>query len=158
MTQKLSVLRTGVAVVVTALLLVAAVGCSGDDEASSAEEVREAYCAAWTELVTTFGSFTEMNLIAQGTDSIRAYVADVDVAADRLQEAATAQLGPVVSEFTSSVEAFSTALTSPDLPVDRRAEVRSAAEQVNANWNALVTAFRADCPSVLVSGDLSLGT
>lgn len=146
------------AVSVALALGLGAVGCSSGDESSSASSVvaRAAYCSAWSDLVTAFGSFTEIDIINEGVDSVRSFVADVETSANALDEAATAQLGPVIEDFATSLETLGTTLTSPDLPFDRREEVRAAAAQVDADWNTLVDAFAADCPSVSTQGITSL--
>ena len=133
-------------------------GCSSEEGSPSAssEAARAAYCSAWSDLVTAFGSFSDIDIINQGVDSVRNYVAEVESSAMALDEAATAQLGPVIEAFSASVETLGTTLTSPDLPFDRRDEVRASAAEVDTAWNNLVDAFAADCPSVSTQGVNSL--
>ena len=152
--------RVVATITVVLALAGAAVGCSSGEESPSAssEAARAAYCSAWSDLVTTFGAFTDIDIINEGVDSVRNYVADVESSATALDEAATAQLGPVIEAFSASVETLGTTLTSPDLPFDRREEVRAAATEVDTAWNNLVDAFAADCPSVSIEGISSLQT
>lgn len=140
--------RTLLAVAVVGVAVVT--GCSSDGDTAATTttaDAAEAYCDAWAEVITAFEAFDQIDLVAGGTDAIRTSAADLDTAVQQLADAADDQLQPAVEEFTASLDELGTVLTSTDLPVDRRQEVRDAADQVDATWNELVDAFRAGCPS-----------
>jgi hypothetical protein len=132
------------------LLTSATAGCSNDDESSSTTtaDTRQVYCDAWADLINAFEAYDDIDIINGGIDSVRTYFEDLDAAATTLEGAATDQLGVETQAFTDAVDDLGTTLVSSSLPVDRRAQVRDAAEAVDTAWNDLVAAFAAGCPSV----------
>lgn len=126
-------------------------GCSDDESTTAAPpttDIRQDYCDAWQGLITAFEAYDEIDVVNGGLDSVRTYFDDLDAAARELADAADAQLAPEVDVFTSSLDALATTMTSTSLPVDRREQVRAAANEVDAAWNDLVAAFEAGCPSI----------
>lgn len=126
-------------------------GCSSSSDRAATTTTADraaAYCDAWSGVITAFQAYDEIDLLAGGTDSVRTYFDDLDAAVQQLADAADRQLAPAVESFTASLDELGTTLTSGDLPVDRRQQVRDAADRVDAAWNELVAAFEAGCPSV----------
>jgi hypothetical protein len=125
--------------------------CSSDDETAATTttvDTRQQYCDAWAGLIDAFEAYGEIDVVDGGLDSVRTYFDDLDTAAQQLAEASNAQLQPRVEAFTAALDDLGTTLTSSSLPVDRREQVRAAADDVDAAWNDLVDAFEAGCPSV----------
>lgn len=126
-----------------AVLTLAVTACGGDD-------TEAAYCNAWSDTVDAWVAFREVDVISGGLDSLRATAEDLRDAVERLDEASRAQIGPSVADFRAAVDELVTTVTSPDLPVDRRDDVRAAADEVAAAWDDVVGAARADCPDIAV--------
>lgn len=137
--------------VVLVLLLTGAAACGSDDSTdatTTTQSVAERYCAAWEDVVTSFAAYREIDVVEGGTDAIQTYFDDLEAAVSELETVADEQITPSVEAFLTSLEDLGTALTSPDLPVDRRDEVRAASDEVDASWNAMVEALDAGCPDV----------
>lgn len=147
--------RTRLIVGVAAIAMVSSgvlASCSKDDDAATTTvDTRQEYCDSWAGLISAFEAWNEIDIVNGGLDSIRTYFDNVDSAAKQLAGAADAQLKPAVDAFTSTLDDLGTTLTSSSLPVDRRDEVRSAADDVDSAWNDLVEALKAGCPSVTAS-------
>ena len=137
---------------IVAVSLGALVGCSSDDDTTATTtttvDTRKEYCDAWGGLIDAFEAYDEIDVVNGGLDSVRTYCDALDSAAQQLADAADAQLQPKVDAFTTALDDLGTTLTSSSLPVDRREQVRAAADQVDTAWNDLVEAFKAGCPSV----------
>jgi len=145
-TRRRAALATAVVVALT--LTTGACSSAGDSAATTTTSAAAAYCGAWEDFITAFEAYEQIDLLAGGTDSIRTYFDDLDAAGQALADAADAQLAPAVDDFTTALDDLATTVTSGDLPVDRRAEVRAAADDVDAAWNDLVAAFEGGCPDV----------
>lgn len=143
-----SLVSLALAVALVAPLALAGCSSDGEDAASTTTDAAAAYCDAWSGVITAFEAYDQIDVVSGGTDSIQTYFDDLDAALTGLADAADAQLTPAVDSFTSALDELGTTITSPDLPVDRRAEVQAAADQVDAAWNELVAAFEAGCPGV----------
>lgn len=143
--------RVIVSAVVVVVSLGALAGCSSDGDTAATTttaDIRQQYCDAWAGLISAFEAYDEIDVVNGGLDSVRTYFDDLDTAAQQLEAAADAQLQPDVEAFTTALDELGTTLTSSSLPVDRRDQVRAAANQVDTAWNDLVDAFDAGCPSV----------
>lgn len=139
------------AAAVVLVSLGALAGCSSSEETAATTttaNTRQQYCDAWAGLISAFEAYDEIDVVNGGLDSVRSYFDDLDSAAQQLAEASDAQLQPKVDAFTTALDNLGTTLTSSSLPVDRREQVRAAADQVDTAWNDLVEAFKAGCPSV----------
>ena len=125
------------------LATVMVAGC-GDDEAA----VDAAYCDSLIELRTAFEGYSEIDVVQGGLDSIRSYVDDIDGALTEVRSANDARIGEEADEFRAALDELVVTLTSGELPVDRRDEVRAAADEVERTWDELVAAAEIDCPDV----------
>jgi hypothetical protein len=136
---------------IAAGLVIGASSCSStDDEGDSTTtlSVEERYCAAWQDVVDAFGAFAEIDVVADGTDAVQAAYDDLEAAVATLEGAADEQITPSVEVFLASLRDLGTALTSPELPVDRRDEVRAARDEVDTSWNDMVDTLKTTCPDV----------
>jgi hypothetical protein len=124
------------------LACVAVLGAAG---CSQGNDTRAAYCDAWSTVETAFDDFRNVDVVAVGIDGVRASLDGLRGAVENLGEASRDQLGDEVSAFSTSLQDLVTTLTSPDLPVDRREQVRAARGEVDTAWNALLDEARADC-------------
>jgi hypothetical protein len=132
------------AVLIAAALLVApAAGCGDDESAADA-----AYCDSLIEVRDAFESYSEIDVIEGGLDSIRTYVDRIEAALADMRSASDARIGEEADAFRTALDELVTTLTSGELPVDRREEVRAAADEVERTWNELVAAGEIDCPDV----------
>ncbi len=136
-----------------ALLPLGAVACSSDSDSGSpgTTTASQAYCSAWSDLVTAFGQYDQIDIINGGMDSVRSYFDQLESAAQDLQSSSDSLIGPKVEAFTTSLEDLGTTLTSPSLPVDRTAQVRQAKGAVDDAWNELVGTVKTSCPDVTAS-------
>ncbi|HSM66672.1 MAG TPA: hypothetical protein VK860_10240 [Ilumatobacteraceae bacterium] len=132
------------AVLIAAALLVApAAGCGDDESAADA-----AYCDSLIEVRDAFESYSEIDVVEGGLDSIRTYVDRIETALADMRSASDARIGEEADAFRTALDELVTTLTSGELPVDRREEVRAAADEVERTWNELVAAGEIDCPDV----------
>ena len=143
MTRSRAALRS--ARLITAALVVAGAvaGCGDDGAAADA-----AFCDSLVEVREAFESYSEIDLIAGGLDSIRTYVDGIGSALSEMRSANSARIGEEADAFRTALDELVTTLTTGDLPVDRREEVREAADEVERTWAALVTAGEIECPDV----------
>lgn len=116
--------------------------CGGDDTGAATEA---AYCTAWSDVRTAFEGFREIDVVEGGLDSVREQITSVETSLEALRTSSEELLAAEAEAFRSSLDELVTTLTSTDLPVDRRAEVRAATEVVDAAWNDLVAKADADC-------------
>jgi hypothetical protein len=139
-----------IAVVAVSLAAIGGSACSSDDEAQTTTTLstEEQYCAAWSEVIDAFAAFEEIDVVADGTSAIDEAFGDLEAAVDDLEVAADEQITPSVEAFLASLEGLSTALTSPDLPVDRTDEVRAARDAVDQSWTEMVDTLKTACPEV----------
>lgn len=129
------------------MLLGALAGCSNDDDTAATTttvDTRQEYCDAWAGLIPAY----EIDVVNGGLVSVRTYFDDPDASAQQLTDAADAQLRSQVEAFTTALDDLGTTLTSLSLPVDRREQVRDAADQVDTAWNDFVEAVKAGCPLI----------
>ena len=133
----------------TAALTIA--GCSSSTD--NAAQTQREYCQAWQQTLAAFGSYRSIDIVNGGLDSVRAYLDRLDSAVRTLDDTADAQVKPKVDAFKAAVRDLESTVTSTALPVDRRAQVRAAAEKVNATWNELSDAARPGCPNTTPSND-----
>jgi hypothetical protein len=143
--------RTPVAAVAALLALGTIAGCSSETNTAATTTTAspsQQYCDAWSGLITSFQAYDQIDVVQGGIDSVRTYFDNLKTAAKKLADTSDAQLEPAVDSFNAALDNLGTTLTSSSLPVDRRAQVRAAADQVDTAWNDLVDAFKAGCPSV----------
>jgi hypothetical protein len=136
---------------IAATLVVGAASCSSssdDAETTTTLSVEERYCAAWQDVVDAFGAFAEIDVVADGTDAVQAAFDDLEASVTTLEGAADEQITPSVQAFLGSLEDLGTTLTSPELPVDRRDQVRAARDEVDASWNDMGDTLKTSCPDV----------
>lgn len=140
---------TAVGLACLALLSGTVVACSSGSDAGVATtaDVRQVYCDAWAGLVTAFKAYDEIDMANDGLDAVSAYFDDLEAANQTLEAAASDQLKDEVAAFSDALDNLGFTLTSPSLPVDRRAQVREARDTVDTAWNDLAAAFSADCPT-----------
>jgi hypothetical protein len=147
-----SKIRVGrsIAVVAIALAAIGGTACSSDGEAQTTTtlSVEERYCAAWSDVIDAFVAFEDIDVVADGTSAIDEAFGDLEAAVDELEVAADEQLTPSIEAFLASIEELSTALTSPELPVDRTDEVRAARDAVDQSWTEMVATLKTACPEV----------
>jgi hypothetical protein len=67
-----------------------------------------------------------------------------------MRAANDARIGEQADAFRAAVDELVTTLTSRELPVDRREEVRAAVDEVERTWDELVASAEIDCPDVTV--------
>jgi hypothetical protein len=137
--QRTTPRRTAIA---AAAVLVATVagGCGDDDAAADA-----AYCDSLAQVRDAFEQYAEIDVVEGGLDSIRQYVDGIDAALADVREANVARIGEEADAFRAALDELVTTLTSAELPVDRREEVRLAADEVDRTWSELRTAAEVDC-------------
>jgi hypothetical protein len=130
---------------IASALLVAAVasGCGDDDGAADV-----AYCDSLVELRDAFESYSEIDVVEGGLDSIRTYVDGIETALSDVRSANDARIGEEADAFRTALDELVTTLTSTELPVDRREEVRAAADEVERTWDELAAAGEVECPDV----------
>jgi hypothetical protein len=126
-----------------AALALGAVAACGDDDEGAATEA--AYCDAWSDLRDAFQGFEEIDVVEGGLESVRSQLTAVENALDALRTSSQELLAPEAEAFRTSLDDLVTTLTSTDLPVDRREEVRAASDTVDAAWNDLLAKADADC-------------
>jgi hypothetical protein len=142
MTTTRSMKRSAV-LLAAALLVVPAAACGDDESAADA-----AYCDSLLEVRDAFESYSEIDVIEGGLDSIRTYVDGIEAALADMRSASDARIGEEADAFRTALDELVTTLTSGELPVGRREEVRAAADEVERTWNELVAAGEIDCPDV----------
>jgi hypothetical protein len=125
------------------LLAVTAAGCGDDEEAADA-----AYCDSLIELRNSFESYAEIDVVEGGLDSIRTYLDGIETSLAEVRSANDARIGEEADAFRAALDELVVTLTSTDLPVDRRDEVRAAADEVEQTWNELAAAAEIECPDV----------
>jgi hypothetical protein len=147
--------QRGCAALALAVALVGGAACSTSSTTAAATTVptgpASQYCTAWSDLVTAFGAYDQIDVVNGGLDSVRTYIDDVEAAATSLASASDSLLQPKVEAFNTSLQDLVTTLTSPDLPVNRTQQVRDAKAEVDAAWNDLVTTITTTCPDVKAS-------
>ncbi|MCU0273482.1 MAG: hypothetical protein MUE34_09635 [Acidimicrobiales bacterium] len=126
-----------------ALTFGALAACGDDDDTGAATEA--AYCTAWSDVRTAFEGFREIDVVEGGLDSVREQITSVETSLEALRTSSEELLATEAEAFRSSLDELVTTLTSTDLPVDRREEVRAATEAVDAAWNDLLVKADADC-------------
>jgi hypothetical protein len=127
------------------LLVVVAVaaGCSDDDSSADA-----AYCESLVEARDAFESYADIDIVQGGLDSIRTYVDRIEAALADVRSANSARVGEEADAFRAALDELVVTLTTGELPVDRREEVRAAADEVQRTWDELVAAGEIECPDV----------
>jgi hypothetical protein len=127
------------------LVVVAAIaaGCSDDDSSADA-----AYCDSLAEVRDAFESYSDIDIVQGGLDSIRTYVDRIEAALEEVRSANSARISEEAEAFRAALDELVVSLTSGDLPVDRREEVRAAADEVQRTWEELVAAGEIECPDV----------
>lgn len=128
----------------TAVLLLASLvpaACGDDDEATA-----ETYCQAWATVESAVGEVVTIDVTEDVGEQLRSGTQQVQDALADFQTAAGDQFGDERETFGEAVRALLTTIVSPDLPVDRRDEVRAALDDVRTTWATLVEAVRVDCP------------
>lgn len=144
--------RPAAAVAALALVGLTGAACSSGDSSSSATtSATQAYCNDWAALATAFDGYAEVDLVNGGLDSVRAYVASIQTAADALKASSDSLITPKAEALVASMRDLATTLTDPSLPVDRRAQVQEASAEVDDAWNSLVDTARTTCPGVTAS-------
>ena len=131
--------------------LLAAAACSSGSSNTAQASPSAQYCQAWADTVTAFASYREVDVVNGGLNSVRTYVSKLDAAVKTLRAAADEQLQSKVDGFTAALTNLGETLTSTALPVDRRAQVRAAADTVNARWNDVTAAASPACPSATLT-------
>lgn len=117
---------------------VAVTSCSTDDQA------RADYCAAWSELQSAVGATDDLEFSREGVDAAQRYVDGLRSSLDRLLDAGEVQLGDEVGAVGDALAGLGSTLVDGDLPLDRRDEVRSAADELAAAWERLADAAAFD--------------
>jgi hypothetical protein len=131
--------------IASALFITAvATGCSNDDDAAA----DAAYCDSLVEVRSAFESYSEIDIVAGGMDSIREYVDRIETALDEVRSANDARIGEEADAFRTALDELVTTLTTGELPVDRREEVRAAADEVDRTWDELIAAGEIECPEI----------
>lgn len=151
MTSPLTTPRRIAGIVLVAVALAFTGACSGTSTTTAGTTTlspEAKYCAAWSNLVTSFSAYNQIDVINGGLDSVRSYFDRLDAAAKELQSSADSQLKPSVDAFVTSLDTLGQTVTSGSLPVDRRAQVKAARQEVDSAWNTLITKAKASCPSV----------
>jgi hypothetical protein len=126
-----------------ALLAFGALTSCGDDDEEAATEA--AYCGAWADVRAAFEGFREIDVVEGGLESVRTQVTAIETSLDTLRTSSEELLAREAEAFRASLDELVTTLTSPDLPVDRREEVRAASDEVDGAWNDLLAKADADC-------------
>jgi hypothetical protein len=117
-------------------------GCDDGDDADAA------YCDSLVEMRQAFESYSEIDVVEGGLDSIRTYVDGIETALAEVRSANDARIGVEADAFRTALDELVTTLTSGELPVDRREEVRAAADDVKRTWDELVAAGEIECPDL----------
>jgi hypothetical protein len=112
--------------------------CSADDQA------RADYCAAWSELQSAVGATDDLEFSREGVDAAQRYVEGLRSSLDRLLDTGEVQLGDEVDAVGDALAGLGSTLVDGDLPLDRRDEVRSAADELAAAWDQLADAAAFD--------------
>jgi hypothetical protein len=136
-------MKRSAGLIASALLVAAAVaGCDDGGDADAA------YCDSLVELRQAFESYSEIDVVEGGLDSIRTYVDGIETALADVRSANDARIGEEADAFRTALDELVTTLTSGELPVDRREEVRAAADEVERTWDELVAAGEIECPDL----------
>ena len=139
-------LKRSTGLIASALFVAAvAVGCGNDDDTAAADA---AYCDSLLEVREAFESYAEIDVVEGGMDSIRQYVDDIEAALADVRSANAARIGEEADAFRTALDDLVTTLTTGELPVDRREEVRAAADEVERTWDQLIAAGEIECPDV----------
>lgn len=125
--------------------LLAATAVAGCDDGNDADA---AYCDSLVEMRQAFESYSEIDVVEGGLDSIRTYVDGIETALADVRSANDARIGDEADAFRTALDELVTTLTSGELPVDRREEVRAAADEVERTWDELVAAGEIECPDL----------
>ncbi|HSL74366.1 MAG TPA: hypothetical protein VK853_07860 [Ilumatobacteraceae bacterium] len=144
MTTTRSTKRSASLIAAALLVATAAAGCGGDDDAAA----DAAYCDSLLQVRDAFESYAEIDVIEGGLDSIRTYVDGIESALADVRSANDARIGEEADAFRTALDELVITLTTGELPVDRREEVRAAADEVERAWNDLVAAGEIECPDV----------
>jgi hypothetical protein len=142
MTTTRSMKRSAGLIATALLVAAAAAGCDDGDDADAA------YCDSLVEMRQAFESYSEIDVVEGGLDSIRTYVDGIETALADVRSANDARIGEEADAFRTALDELVTTLTSGDLPVDRREEVRAAADDVERTWDELVAAGEIECPDL----------
>ncbi len=126
-----------------ALVFGALTSCGNDDEEQAAVEA--AYCDAWSETRAAFEGFREIDLLEGGLGGVREQITTLQASLDALRTSSEELLAPEAAAVRTSLDDLVTTLTSTDLPIDRREEVRAASDAVGAAWDDLLAEADADC-------------
>lgn len=126
-----------------AVLVLGALAACGDDDEEAAAEA--AYCDAWSEARAAFEGFSDIDLLEGGLGGVREQITALQSALDALKSSSEELLAPEAAAVRTSLDDLVSTLTSTDLPVDRREEVRAATDAVDAAWDDLLAKADADC-------------
>ncbi|MCU0261389.1 MAG: hypothetical protein MUE78_10245 [Ilumatobacteraceae bacterium] len=119
------------------LPIIAIAACGDDDEA--------AYCDSWASVRTAFAGFRDVDVVENGLEAVRGQLAELESSLDALRASSEDLLTDEAEALGAALDELAITLTSTDLPVDRRAEVRAAADEVDAAWARLVAQADVDC-------------
>jgi chromosome segregation ATPase len=118
-------------------------GCGSSDE----ETAQDRYCEAGESLQTSITALTELNLIAEGTNALKAALADIEDDLDDLKDAANEAAEVEVDALEDAVDDFEDALSSlgDEITTDNVSGVATAVRDVSTAAQAVYLTL-ADCP------------
>lgn len=139
--------NTGRTALLASLVVVVATsaGCGSDDGGANADA---AYCDSLVEVRDAFESYADVDIVEGGLSSVRTYVDRIEASLADARAANSERIGDEADAFRTALDDLVETLTSGELPVDRRDEVRAAADEVRRTWDDLVAASEVDCPDV----------
>ncbi len=126
------------AVLLAGALFVAGCG-SDDDESSDDVSSQDAYCQAGEELRVAIEDLVSLDIIATGTDGLRAAVDSVESSLADLRDAADEAAAEEVEALEESVEAAESSLSDlgEEISVDNATAVGSAVAAVGTSAQAV---------------------